>query len=90
MTTIHMDVEGVRRLQRNLRSVQEHIAREIHPVNVLVNNLPLHWRSNSSREFMTEYEIFEGNMARVLEELGEIAEQIQEEADRWERMAQKF
>ncbi|MFZ5903242.1 MAG: hypothetical protein ACOYZ8_06810 [Chloroflexota bacterium] len=86
MTTIHMNVDAMWNIQRNVMEVQGLIQRKAQPLRNDYAGLPYHWIGNSANEYFSEYEEFEAVVSSVVEKLSEIASELAEEISRWESM----
>jgi uncharacterized protein YukE len=90
MTTIHMDANAARAIQKRLLELQSSIVNVMRRPNTTVANLQPSWRANSAQEFFTLYSESSGRISEIVSKLGEIAEEIGEEIDRWERTADRL
>jgi WXG100 family type VII secretion target len=85
-----MDIEAVRAIQRKLRELQGQILNDIRRPNVTVANLQPNWRGNSANEFFALYNTSSGNISRIAGKLAEIAEELGEEIEKYERVAARL
>jgi uncharacterized protein YukE len=90
MTTLRMDVDAARSIQRDLVKLHDSIQRIIRSPNSTVSGLPPHWRSNSADQFYAEYQKSMGEISGVLSKLSEVASAISSEIDSYERMAERL
>ena len=86
MTTIHMDIEAMQRIQRNLIEIQGQIQDRIQALRRNYQSLPYNWIGDSANEYFDHYTEFEANVTSVVETLGEIASELAIEIANWESM----
>ncbi len=90
MTTIHMDVDAMRRVQHSLRGLQGQIQDRIMPLRRNAQGLPQSWIANSANEYFDYYAEFDTYISSLIERLGDMASELSAEIARWERMDDGF
>jgi len=90
MSTIHMDIEAMLQVQRNLLEIQSSILRRVEALRRNCQELPLHWMGNSANEFFDYYAEFDGHINAIVERLGEIASELSVEIANYESMDAGF
>jgi uncharacterized protein YukE len=90
MTTIHMNIHSARSIRRNLVRMYESGRNTIQSASSVVSSLPPDWRSHSADIFFSQYNHTASQITRTLSRLKELADEIDNEIDRYERMADKL
>jgi uncharacterized protein YukE len=92
MTSIHMDTSAVKGIQKKLIKLHNAIQRDIQSSNTSVNGVfsARDWVGGSANEFNGLYNNSASTIMGIAEELAEIAEDIAEEAQRWERVSERL
>ncbi|MCG3146419.1 MAG: WXG100 family type VII secretion target [Anaerolineales bacterium] len=90
MTTLHMDIEAMLRVQRGILDIQTKIRERVQALRSNYQGLPPHWMSNSANEYFDHYAEFDGNINTIVERLGEIASELSVEIAHYESLDKGF
>jgi len=90
MTTIHMDVNAMRRIQHSLSAIPGQIQNKVMPLRRNHQGLSHDWVANSANEYFDYYADFDRNIARLLNRLNDLAAELSSEIARWEQMDKGF
>ena len=86
MTTIHMDIEAMRRIQNDLNYISGHIQNKLQALRRNHQGLPNNWISNSANEYFDYYAEFEGNVKSIMDKISDIASELSAEVTNYESM----
>jgi WXG100 family type VII secretion target len=86
MTTIHMDIEAMRRIQNELMEIQGQIQNKVLALRRNYQGLPNAWIGSSANEYFDHYTEFDGNVTNIVERIGEIASELSAEIANYENM----
>jgi len=86
MTTIHMDVEAMRRIQNDLMEIQGQIQNKVLALRRNYHGLPNIWVGNSANEYFDHYSEFDSNVINIVERIGEITSELSVEIANYESM----
>ncbi len=86
MTTIHMDIEAMRRIQNDLNDIQGHIQNKLQALRRNYQGLPDSWISNSANEYFDYYTEFDGNVKKIMDKISDIASELSAEIANYETM----
>ena len=90
MTTIHMDVNEARRVRREIIRLQESIGRIMRGMNGYMSGVPQYWKASSADRFMELYGGYASEITGILGPLSEIASELQEAIEYWERVQERL
>lgn len=90
MTTIHMDVDAMRRIQHSLVVIQGQIQDRVIPLRQNFQALPPSWIAQSANEYFDYYSEFDTYINGLIERLGDMASELSGEIAAWERMDDGF
>ena len=80
---LHMDVEAVLAVARELREMQTHLERYTSSLQNHVYGLPPDWQGGSATEFFELYGEWHSAITGFAGDLGEIADKLAKEAANW-------
>lgn len=86
MTTLHMDIEAMLRVQRSLVEIQSKIQERVQALRRNYQGLPQHWVGPSANEYFDYYTEFDGNVSSIVERLGDIASELSVEIANYESL----
>jgi len=90
MTTLHMDIEAMLRIQSSLVDIQSEIQERVQALRRNYQGLPQHWMGNSANEYFDYYTEFDGQITTIVERLGEIASELSVEIANYESLDNGF
>jgi uncharacterized protein YukE len=92
MTTISMNTDRVRGIQRKLKKLHDAIMQQIQNSNSSVSGVfsDRDWVSSSANEFNGLYSNSSSTIIGIADELEEIADQLAEEVQHWESVAERL
>lgn len=90
MTTIHMNINAARNVQRDILRLRESIQRITQSMNTTVMGLPQHWRAASADQCMELYQDSLSRITGILEPLSEIAAEIEDAIEYWQSVADRL
>lgn len=86
MTTLHMDIEAMLRVQRSLVDIQSKIQERVQALRRNYQGLPHNWVGHSANEYFDYYTEFDGNVSSIVERLGDIASELSVEIANYESL----
>ncbi|MFZ5858009.1 MAG: WXG100 family type VII secretion target [Chloroflexota bacterium] len=90
MTTLHMDIDAMLRIQHSLLDIQGKIRDRSQALRRNYQGLPHHWIGNSANEYFDYYNEFDGQITTIVERLGEIASELSVEIANYESLDDGF
>ena len=90
MTTVHMDIEAVRRIQHDLEDAREQIQDRLRPLKRINQNLHADWIATSANEYASYFNDIESRLSRITDRLDEIASGLSAEIANYENMDKKL
>ena len=90
MTTLHMEIEAMLAVQRELITMQNQLNRYTQYMNNYVYGLPSDWQADSATEFFGYYEDWRSAITGVAGTLGDIAERLSAAIADWEAADHSF
>ena len=90
MAILHMETDQAKATQQALSAREQEIAGSVSQILGSVNSLRSNWQGNSASQFFQEYDQWNSAMGKLLEELSQMASQLQIEIAEWEQTASKL
>ena len=91
MATLHMDVESVQSAQSKMVSEKETMLSELQNLTSQINQtVGSAWIGNSANEFQQTYESLRSQITQQLDQLGQLAQQLQSEITQWQDVASRM
>lgn len=86
MTTLHMDTNAMRRIQRSLADIESKIQNRVQSLRRNSQGLSYHWVGNSANEYFDYYAELDGNINRIMRRLDEVASDLSVEIAKYESL----
>jgi uncharacterized protein YukE len=90
MTTMHMDVSGVRAVQRGLEVAASRIEQQIAVLRRNNQGLYDDWIANSANEYHAQFSELEAQLIQIARGLEEISSELSTEIAIWESVDRTF
>lgn len=89
MAQLLMDVDSVRSTQANIMNVKGQLNDQVTALNSAVDGMvPSSWNAPGAEQFKSEFQQWRNTMMQALDQLEQLANRLQAEAQEWENTAQ--
>lgn len=86
MTTIHMEIQGVQRVRRELESAERQIQDQLNALRRLNQGLSGEWIANSASEYISMFHELESRLTTIKDRLDELSGGLAGEIVRYQQI----